>query len=188
MPAKKRDALPDEKLIDLARMTFEHFESQLHFGDTKAQLTLGVNAVLIGSLASFGKEAFSALLDPASSFVEKAIGVLAVPLFVSILLSVMFSLLAAQPNLRPPLRKPESPQEDNLYFFGSVQGFSPSDYDRRFSAQSGAQARAAILEQVHAKARIAERKFTNTRRGLYFLYLSFLLWAVMQALSFFIAD
>jgi hypothetical protein len=184
MPAKKSAALPEDKSLELACMVFEHFEGQLRFGDTKAQLTLGVNAVLIGSLASFGKEAFSVLLDPSASSLEKAVGVLAVALFVSILLSVMFSLLAAQPILRPPSRKPEAPQNGNPYFFGSVQGLSPSDYVRRFGAQSAEQARAAILEQAQAKARIAERKFANTRRGLYFLYLSFFLWAIMQALSF----
>ena len=108
MSPQKTSPIPEENTIKFAQALFEHIEGQIHFGDTKAQLTIGVNAVLMGSFAALSKGLVLALFDPLSSGAEHATAIVTVLLFVSILASVLFALNAAQPIMGMMRRKTEA--------------------------------------------------------------------------------
>ena len=182
MPQKKPAPLPEEKATEFAQALFEHIEGQIHFGDTKAQLTIGVNAVLMGSFAVLSKSLILALFSPLSSGLERVIAIVTILLFISISTSVLFALNAAQPVMDMMRRKSEKKAKQNLFFFGSIQALPPEEFIGQFSKQTLASANEAMLAQVHAKARIAQRKFNNTRRSIMFLYLSLFLWVTIQVL------
>lgn len=46
-----------DEVLELAKMLFEHIESQINRADTKAQLTLAADALLMSALTLSGKGA-----------------------------------------------------------------------------------------------------------------------------------
>ena len=109
-------------------------------------------------------------------------GLLVAGLLLSMLLSILFALNAAQPtkSIIPSLR--ESRNGGNLFFHGYIQSLDPDEFVSTFKEQTDSSALDAILLQVHAKSQIARRKFDNNRHSMKFLYLAFLFWVIIQVL------
>jgi|YNPNPStandDraft_1061719.scaffolds.fasta_scaffold15044_5 hypothetical protein len=168
--------LDSKDLHELEVLLFEHIEHQISFADTKAQLTLTAGALLAAGMAVFGQGSASALLDSTAPLLTRLNGLLIVLMVGMLTLSVYYALLAARPNFTPPAHG------KNLFFFGHIVQFAEPDFVRVFSEQTEEQVHAALLSQVYAKSRIANRKFLRVRHSLNFLVGAFVLWAGAQLL------
>ena len=170
------------KHYEYARLLFMELEDLIRFGDSKAQLTLGVNAILLGASASIAKSSLIVLIEPTSTTLMIITGLLVAGLLLSMLLSILFALNAAQPTKSILRRWREPRRGGNLFFHGYIQSLDPDEFISTFKEQTDSSALDAILIQVHAKSRIAHRKFNNNRHSMKFLYLAFLFWVTTQVL------
>jgi hypothetical protein len=168
--------LDKQDLREMTVLLFEHIEHQINFADTKAQLTLTAAALLAAGMAAFDRGCASALLDSNAPLTARLIGLLIVLTIGMLVASIYYALLAARPNLTPPS------QGRNLFFFGHIVQFAEPDFMRAFDEQTREKVHAALLAQVYAKARIANRKFLRVRHSLNFLVGAFVLWAAAQLL------
>lgn len=160
----------------LATQLFEHVQGQINFADTKAQLTLAADALLAAVVAPQGRSLLGGLLDGSAPPLTRIAALLGLLMFASVLLSVYFALVVARPMLRVGGARP------SLFYFGTIVQHSEEEFIKAFVSQSSEDVRLALLAQVHARAKIAWRKFTAIQRSLDFLVAALVLWTVAQVL------
>jgi hypothetical protein len=172
-PAESR---PDPgTLTEMASLLFDHIEGQLARADNKAQLILAADTLLAAALTLTGGgigKMFSAGMT-SGEIVFNSISVL---LFLSLIVSIFFAILASKPIMKAPK------QERNLFFFGHIIGCKPDEFADHFLNQSEDDIRDALLGQVYAKSLIAGYKFKRVGRSTNFLIIALVLWAVSQVL------
>lgn len=165
----------DEELRRLATLLFTDTEAQIGLADTKAQLTLAADALLVAAVAPMAKGIARTLTDGGTPVVTRLAAVLAITTFCALLISFYFALVAVRPRLK-------APDHPSLLFFRQIVRLPESAFIDRFLAQSQEQIHRALLSEVYIMARIASRKFAGVRWSVAFLLFALVLWAGVEAL------
>jgi hypothetical protein len=159
----------------MAVLLFDHIEGQLARADNKAQLVLAADTLLAAALTLSGG-GIGKIFTAGMTFGETASGLIGVLLFLSLIVSIFFAILASKPILKAPN------QERNLFFFGHIAACEPDEFVTHFLNQTGDDMREALLGQVYVKSKIASYKFAWVRRSTNFLIVALALWAISQIL------
>jgi hypothetical protein len=171
-------AASNRDILRAARLLFEHIEGQISRADTKAQLTMATDVIFATATSSSLTGIVATLTGGSTLPLDRTMSILTVLLFVSLVLSVVFALLIVRPNLTPP-------QRNTLVFYDQISKLSEDDFVTQFQGQSLRQINESLLAEVHAKAKIAARKFTGIRWSISFLLLAFGVWVATLAIHAF---
>jgi len=168
--------------IDFTRLFYmlsQEMDHLIRHADTKAQLILGVDAVLIASSAQLAPGMAAAILDPNGSWIVRGAFALSVLMLVLLLGSIFYALFTVVPRVR------KSHIGDNLYFFGSIAHMTEEDYTHRFLNMSMDQLKKTVIAQIHAKANIVQRKFYGVRLSVNFLFFAVMCWVLVRVMMAF---
>ncbi|MBN1122728.1 MAG: hypothetical protein JXJ17_16745 [Anaerolineae bacterium] len=168
------ESLPDPgTLTEMASLLFDHIEGQLSRADNKAQLILAADTFLAAALTLSGG-GIRAIFGAGMTLGETLSNIAGVLLFLSLIISIFFAVLASKPILKAPQ------QERNLFFFGHITDCNPDEFTDQFLNQSEDDIREALLGQVYTKSLIASYKFKRVGRSTNFLIIALALWAISQ--------
>jgi hypothetical protein len=115
--------------IDFTRlfyMLYQDMDNLIRPADTKAQLVLGVNAVLVASSVQLAPGMAQSILDPNAALVERSAYLASLIMVVLLLASIFYALLTVIPQFKMPH------VDQNLYFFGHITGLSEENFTQRF--------------------------------------------------------
>lgn len=146
--------------LEHGKLIYEHFETQIHSADTKAQLTLAADTLLVAALTLTGQDAASVLLEGDATVGELVVTILSILALVALFTSIYHAILAAQPIVRIPN------QRHSLFFFGHAAQYDEDAFIAAFKDQTESEIEDAILAQAYAKGVIANRKFARARRSI----------------------
>jgi Family of unknown function (DUF5706) len=178
MDAKARSKVRDDREITrLASLLFEHIEGQISRADTKAELTITADGVLAAAVTSLSRESppalVAALVDEGATLATRLQAGALVLLFVALLISILSALLV----VRPSLRHRERP---TLLYFGQIARMRENEFVERFLGQSGDEALAAVLADIHTQAHIARRKYVGVAFSVSLLIVALALWVLSE--------
>jgi hypothetical protein len=160
-------------IAELATLLFDDIEGQISRADTKAELTITGDGILAAAVTSLGKDSPTALVaavvDGAAPLAARIAAAGTILLFAALLVSILCALLVVRPRLRHPGRS-------SLVYFGQIARLSEADFIDRFLKQSDAEAMAALLADIHTKARIARRKYMGVSLSVILLIVALALW------------
>lgn len=165
----------EEEVTKATTLLFEHIEQQIGRADTKAQLTMAADALLTGALATLGKGVARNLLSTTAPVLDRLTDLLTILMFLALACSFLWALRVVNPHLRGSKRF-------TLMYFGKIAQMDEDEFIDTFRNQSLHDLSISALAQVHAKARIAQIKFTRARWSVNFLIVSLACWAVLQLL------
>lgn len=160
--------------IDFTRlfyMLYQQMDSQIILADSKAQLIITANAILIASI-SIDQGALRGIIAAGTTLPDRVGMFLSVAMILSIILSVFFALSTTRPNTAPPA------QMLNLFFWGHIAQMPEEDYRERFMNMSITEVKLYVITQIHARSRVVARKFRFVQRSLDFLFVSLLLYVL----------
>jgi hypothetical protein len=194
-PQVATDKLEPDKVIELARILFEHIEGQIKAADSKAWLELGANTLLANLLNTlienltkslYVKDAGSALLvlsrlGAQATWNQNLTALLALLMFVSILISLGYAFWTVKPVLGGHgAATGNSKPVKNMFYFSDIHALAPAEFIRTFQNQSRTEIAEALLTQVYIKAAIADRKFALLNRSTVAMIAALGCWAVAQ--------
>jgi hypothetical protein len=165
-----------EELRDSATLLFEQTASQISLADTKAQLTLAADAILVAAISPLGKGIFGRVTDASLPVLTRASAACTIGTFAALLISFAFALVAVRPRLRTRSHQP------SMMYFRQIIRQPEQDFVDRFLHQTPEQVHRALLGEVYAQSVIATRKFVQVRWSVIFLLLALVLWAGAQGL------
>lgn len=171
------ECIESEKLLELASSLFAHIEEQLGRADTKAELTLTADALLVATVTSLGKGVVYKIFDGQTSILENVIGVMVIIMFIALVISIYFACLAIMPRLAPPIQKIA-----RFFYFGSICQMGETEFIDGFTRQQRSSVLKAILSENYAIAQIAHHKFFHVARSHKWLIFSLVCWAIVQFL------
>jgi hypothetical protein len=176
--AKRLEAQTVENTaIDFTRlffMLYQGLDTQIALADTKAQLIMTANAILIASIA-FSRGTFANVLNGVASPVDMITTATTLLMALFLVASVYFALLATRPRIVPP-----AVGTANLFFFGHIAHMDIDSYTDQFMGMSMQDIKRDVLAQIHAKSAIVERKFRSVRFSLLCLFAGLLLWILTR--------
>lgn len=170
------EPISEEKVQNLSALIYGYLGGQITLADTKAQLILAADALLLASVASFDQGIMTQLLEPATPLLSKLTTLLTLVIFGALAVSIYYALRVARPTL-PLSKKP------NFFYFADVTRFKESDFRRLFTQQTEADVTDALLYEVWLLSLIAYRKFDRVRLSVNWLVAAFVLWGVKQGLN-----
>ena len=176
-PNKLGDLEQPDEIRDLAAGLFNLIENQITRADTKAGLILAADTVFATTVSLLSKGAVLNALDSAAMFNVRVTAALTLLTFLALACSTTFALLVARPML--PTHSPDG----SLFFFGNISAMKHADFVARFSGQSPADIRRALLAEVHLTSRLARKKFIRIRHSLDFLIVAIVFWSVIQIVA-----
>jgi hypothetical protein len=168
MTARRVEDLP----IDFSRLfsiLYNDLEQQITRIDGKAQLVLSTNAILAAVVGGVGIRETLSQNSLSNSEVFLALSYLAY--FVLLLISVLYSLWAAFPQLNTP-PNPLLKNKINLYNPVLIAQMQAADYQNYFLEMRAEDLKVYIINQIHAKAAIVNAKAHRLRTSLNFLMVS----------------
>jgi hypothetical protein len=178
-PPEPKPSNSDEEISKASYSLFEHIEGQIKLADTKAQLTLAADALLVLAFASLNKGAAIRLLGNSTPVLDRIAALFTILMFLALVCSFYYALLVVKPHLRKS-------QRPTLMYFGQIVQLSEEEFISNFLDQSLDQLKESVLTEVYAKAKIAKSKFTKVRHSVNFLIVALVLWAVVQLLLAFV--
>ena len=158
--------------IDFTRlfyMLYQQMDSQIILADSKAQLIITANAIIIASI-TLDQGAIRRILATGTSLPDRLGLGLPVAMIVCIMLSVFYALATTRPNLAPPT------QMLNLFFWGHIAQTPEAEYRDKFMNMSIDEVKLSVITQIHARSRVVARKFRHVQRSLDFLFISLMLY------------
>lgn len=158
--------------IDFTRlfyMLYQQMDSQIMLADSKAQLIITANAIIIASF-TLDQGAIRRILAAGTSLTDRIGLGLSVAMIVCIILSVFYALATTRPNLAPPA------QVLNLFFWGHIAQVPEAEYREKFMNMSIDEVKLSVITQIHARSRVVARKFRRVQRSLDFLFISLVLY------------
>jgi len=167
----------DNYRVDLTRLLY-----MLHMdvdalnrqADAKAQIFLGVNAVLLATIANVAPGFARALLHPAGTPVLDFGIALTLAMVVLLALSIASALQAISPKLVPTDRA-------NLMFFGKIAQYETQQaYVDAFRQLPLESVKDDVLHQVHVRSTIVNRKFRIVGRAGRFLLAGVIVWTLSR--------
>jgi hypothetical protein len=165
----------DDKTADVALSLFEHIEDQINRTDTKAQVVLAADAILLGWLGTQNPNTMQTMLGGQVSFGGRAAAWLIALVFVGLFLSLACGLVVIWPRAGRSAGT-------GLVYFGSIAGRSEPEFVATFLRQSRVEVTKSVLAEVHATARIAQQKFRWVSLSVIFLLATLVLWTALQVI------
>jgi hypothetical protein len=165
----------DDKTADVALSLFEHIEDQINRTDTKAQIILAADAILLGWFGTQNSTAMQTLLVSQASADGRAASWLIALVFVGLFLSLACGLVVIWPRAG-------TSEGSSLVYFGAIAGRSEPEFVAAFLRQSRVEVTKSVLAGVHAKARIADQKFRWVSLSVTFLLATLVLWTALQVI------
>jgi hypothetical protein len=168
VPAQRLQQAPSAgEQAALGRLLFEHIENQIKSADWKAWLTVAANGLLVTLSSALLTE-----VDVSKTTWHSAVlvGHFVVVFFMYV--AILFSLWYAVNVVKPALMASDS---NNLFFFKNIARLPEQSFIQTFNGQTREVAASYLLAEVHAKAVIAEQKFSLMQRSLsgFFFALAF---------------
>jgi hypothetical protein len=173
--SRQQAAEVDDKTTDVALSVFEHVEDQINRTDTKAQVVLAADALLLGWLGTQNPTAMRALLDGHGSTLVRVTALPLALVFAGLFLSLMCGLLVIWPRTG-------GSGSSSLVYFGGIARRSEGEFVSTFLRQSPGEVAQQVLADVHATARIAQRKFRWVSLSVAFLLVALVLVAAVGVL------
>jgi Family of unknown function (DUF5706) len=166
------DGDPTETQIEALERTVERFAGWVQFGDAKAGGVLVLLGIGLADLLTHADPLLHA------HHRHSKWGDVATITFIAALALAVVVVIKVSRALFPRVK----PTKDSAFFFGSVSKYpSGAAYTAAFLALSGKDVAEQLGEQAWELARIASRKFAQTRHA-YWLVLVFLgAWAVARS-------
>ena len=158
--------------IDFTRlfyMLYQQMDSQITLADSKAQLIITANAIIIASI-TLDQGAIRRILAAGTSPADRVGLGLSIAMIVCIMLSVFYALATTRPNLAPPT------QVLNLFFWGHIAQIPEAEYREKFMGMSIDEVKLSVITQIHASSRVVARKFRHVQHSLDFLFISLVLY------------
>lgn len=156
--------------VDFTRLLYMHhleLDNAIRQADQKANLILGVDAILIAGITTETIQTTSVGGFPIESVV--LIGVLA---------SVFYSILAVMPRFTK-----DKTRVGTDHFFGDIVKISEEAFLARWMDMSLQQVKESVLSQIYAKSFIAQRKFNNVRRSTMLLLVALVVWGLLWLIT-----
>jgi hypothetical protein len=163
----------DDKIAEAAVSLFGQVEDQINRTDTKAQVVLAADAILLGWFGTQRPNSIQALLAGHPSTEGWVTALLVALVFVGLFLSLLCGLLVIWPRVGG------SPGS-SLVYYGSIADRSDPDFVAAFLRQSRTEVTQSVLAGVHAKARIAQQNFRWVSLSVVFLVGTLVLWTALQ--------
>jgi hypothetical protein len=154
----------------------QHVEGQLNRADSKAQFTFSLDTLLIASSAFLGLGAIDNVARiNAPTFSHRMVVVLGIAMFVTLLISTVYALLAVIPRFTPSNRA-----TSNIFYFGNIMQQQRRDFAEQYLSLSNQEIERMLMSEIHDLSRIAKQKFALIRISYVFLFFSLGLWAFIQ--------
>lgn len=162
--------------VELGLTLLAHIEGQLNRADSKAQFTLTVNTLLLASTALVNEGIATTVLDTSASALPRLAGVSAILMFITLLVSTIYSLLAVMPKLTLPAK------DRNVFFFGAIVQMSEKTFFERIRKTETKEFDEMVLSETYTLAGIATQKFLRIKYSHQLLLVAVIFWSVMQLL------
>lgn len=165
----------DERTAEVALALLERVEDQIDRSDTKAQVILAADAILLGWFGTLNVNALPVLIAGNAAPAARATSVLVGLIVGALFLSVVSGLAVILPRFG-------SSRGTSLVYFGSIARQGESEFVATFMRQSQVEVTQTVLAGVHAEARIARRKFRWVSLSVAFLLVALILVAGLGVL------
>jgi hypothetical protein len=177
-------SLEDYKL-DFSRMLYMLYmdmDGLIRQADTKAQIFLGVNAILAATIANVPTGLGTATFTPPVGVGASALSQIGFIMLLGVVLMLVLSVFFALATIIP--RRVE-PTHQSLYFYGTAARMDANAYIQAFKESELEDLKSTILGQIHSRAQIVAAKFTTVNLSGRFLLFGVLLWGASRlALAF----
>jgi hypothetical protein len=170
-------AASQEELRRATTLLLEQTANQISLADTKAQLTLAADALLVAAITPLGRGIVGHVFDSSLPLSTRVAAAGVIGTFLALLISFYFALVAVRPRLR--IRRDHQP---TLMYFRQIIRVPEASFIDRFLAQSPEDLLRAVLAETYAQSLIANRKFLGVRWSVIFLLAALVLWAVAQGI------
>jgi hypothetical protein len=162
--------------LELGISILQHVEGQLNRADSKAQFTFSLDTLLIASSAFLGLGAIDNVARiNAPIFSHRMVAVLGIAMFVTLLVSTVYALLAVIPRFTPSNRA-----NRNIFYFGNIVQQQRRDFAEQYLSLSNQEIERMLMSEIHDLSGIAKQKFALIRTSHIFLFFSLGLWAIIQ--------
>lgn len=166
--------VPDK--LELGISILQHVEGQLNRADSKAQFTLTLDALLIASSAFLGSGATGDVARlSADTFSNRIIALFGIAMFITLLISTVYALLAVIPRFTSQNRT-----NNNIFYFGNIVQQEKKDFAEQYVNQSYHEIEKMLMSEIHDLAGIAKQKFILVRSSYIFLFFSLGFWSILQ--------
>lgn len=173
------DATVQQAPLDFSRMIYMSFlglDTQISIADTKAQLIMTANTILIASMV-IAPGSLGAVLSGAPITARDAIvTLLLLGMGACLVISIYNALRSSGPRMTAS-RRP------NLFFFGHVAAMSEEQFEESFLGMNMMDVKTAVLGQIWAKSVIVQRKYKHVALAIRFLFLALGLWLIARVIG-----
>lgn len=164
-----------DRQTELALALFTHLEEQINRTDTKAQVVLAVDALLLGWFSTQNPTVVRGVLAQPAFGADWLGALLTLLVFFGLFLSLACGLVVIWPRVGKTTGS-------TAVYFGDIARQSERDYTAAMLRQSPVEMLASVLAGVHAKARIARAKYRWVGLSLAFLLASLVLLGAVGVL------
>ncbi|MCA9889633.1 MAG: hypothetical protein KC546_14740 [Anaerolineae bacterium] len=185
MPAN--DITPSPEVVTLRSATLDYtrilnlqsaeMDNSIRHADLKAQLILGVDAILLATIEIFPFDSIDPLFSNGASIISRLIVLLELIVVMGLAISLVTALLTILPRFNP------AKSVTNLFFFGDITRMSQAEYISTYMDTPEDDIKIAILAQIHAKSFIVTKKFWRVRYSLLALLIAVMAWALVAVFS-----
>lgn len=148
----------------LLYMLYQDMDSLIRQADTKAQISLGVGAVLLATATPNIAGMGTLILDNNAALTQRVGGLFTFMVIVVLLLSVYYALATATPRIKITNGK-FSP-----FFFGSIKALDEAAFVGQFMGLSNQEVKISVLKEIHTKSQIVAAKFQSAAWSVRFLF------------------
>ena len=165
--------------LDFTRLLAMHsqeMDNLIRHADLKAQLILGINAILIAADLNLSVENVRAIFNAGATTEQQLLGVAQAVVLVALFFSLTFALFTIIPRVH------KARASKQLYFYGDISSMPEREFIDRFMAMPLEDVKIGVLAQIHAKSFIVQRKFQGVRLSLACLFVAVIGWGVWQTI------
>jgi hypothetical protein len=165
--------------VDFSRMLYMSFlglDTQISIADTKAQLIMTANTILIASMVIAPGSLGALLSGQTLTLRDSVVTLLLLGMGASLVYSIYNALRSSGPRMTAS-RRP------NLFFFGHVAAMTEEDFEGQFMQMNMLDVKSAVLRQIYAKSVIVQRKYRHIHIAIRFLFLALGLWLVARIIG-----
>lgn len=165
--------------IDFSRMMYMSFlglDTQISIADTKAQLIMTANTILIASMVIAPGSLGALLTGQALTLRDSVVTLLLLGMGACLVYSIYSALRSSGPRMTASRRT-------NLFFFGHVAALSEEEFEAQFMQMNMLDVKSAVLRQIHAKSIIVQRKYRHIHVAIRFLFLALGLWLLARLIG-----
>ena len=172
-------ATVEQAAVDFTRMLYMSFmglDTQISIADTKAQLIMTANTILIASMVIAPGSLGALLSGQQLTLRDSVVTLLLLGMGASLVYSIYNALRSSGPRMTAS-RRP------NLFFFGHVAAMTEEDFEEKFMDMNMLDVKSGVLRQIYAKSVIVQRKYQHIHRAIRFLFLALGLWLIARIIG-----